>query len=243
MTSYTKKQQQAIDMFNYYKKYAISEYEKIFKDLTTPSMYEIQNRIQDKYEINDDIMEIINKYYMKNKNKVNIKFFNKNGFKYKQRYGLCLTYPGTEKIRVDDLHRPQVILKDSFINISPDYPYNEVDKDTKKQKYYGNYKNHYIYLEGYSKSNGIIQPIYKCEMLNINGWYFDFASYHYYTRGKAVSYKYCISQLSKDELKILLDNAGIKYNKSDSKHALVCRLIGENPKDNKYTPDMKNMRR
>ena len=136
------------------------------------------------------------------------------------------------------------LLQDAFNDSKgPDYPYNEVDKDTKKQKSYKNYKNNFIYSENYSKTNGIVDPIYKCDMLNINGWYFDYATRPYYTEGKTVSYKYCISQLSKDDLKILLDNAGIKYNKSDNKHALVCRLIGENPKDNKYTADMKHMRR
>ena len=232
--TYTKKQQQAINMFNHYKMLAVAEYEKIFKDLRTPSMYEIQNKLQNKYEINDDIMEIINKYYMKNKNQVNIKFFNENKFKYERGKGLMLTIQGTSIIPV---------LK---VNPNANRMLNQIKPNGEQSKFdycYYN-RNDYIYTEKETNCHEYIdeKTLYKSDMLNINGFYFTpWKKPNYKTRDPHISYKKHMTDFTKDDFKRFLDKHNIEYKKSDSKHGLVCRLIGENPKNNKYTADMKNM--
>jgi len=47
------------------------------------------------------------------------------------------------------------------------------------------------------------------------------------------------SDYDKEILRELLDMNKIKYLKSDTKHALVCRLLGKNPKDPVYTKEVR----
>jgi len=232
--TYTKYQQKRIEMINHYKKYALMEYEKLYKDLKTPSMYEIQNRIQDKYEINDDIMEMINKYYMKKKNEVNITFFHNNEFQWSPGRGLMLSIPDTGYFKDN-----KPVLKYTK-NISGGTPHPLIDNNGNQvfSKYWG--KNECIYNRSAQRCLGIPREIYKSDMLNINGYYFT-ASLKGYYNDKNISYKNDMKDYKKIELKDLLYKQGIEYKKSDTKHGLVCRLIGENPKDKKYTDDMKNM--
>jgi hypothetical protein len=229
--TYTKYQQKRIEMINHYKKYALMEYEKLYKDLKTPTMYEIQNRLQDKYEINDDIMEMINKYYMKKKNEVNITFFHNNEFQWSPGRGLMLSIPETGYFKSD-----KPVLKHTR-KISGGIPHDKLDDGKQLFSSYWS-RSRCIYMRSEQRCLGIPCDIYKSDMLNINGYYFTF-SLSPLLDDKNISYKDDMKQYKKKQLQDLLFEVDIEYKKSDTKHALVCRLIGENPKDKKYTDDMR----
>ena len=231
--TYTKFQQKRIEMINHYKKYALMEYEKLYKDLKTPTMYEIQNRIQDKYEINDDIMEMINKYYMKKKNEVNITFFHNNEFIWSHGKGLMLWIPETGYFKDN---KPVLKYTRKICGGTPHCVLNNGKQLF--SSYWG--RTEYIYNRSQQRVLGIPREIYKSDMLNINGYYFTSSLKEYYN-DKNISYKNDMKNYKKIELQDLLFELDIEYKKSDTKHALVCRLIGENPKDKKYTDDMRNM--
>jgi hypothetical protein len=232
--TYTKYQQKRIEMIEHYKKYALMEYEKLYKDLKNPTMYEIQNRLQDKYEINDDIMEMINKYYMKKKNEVNIKFFHNNEFKWNHGKGLMLWIPETGYFKDS-----KPVLKKLNL-VSQALPYSSMydGKQLCCNSFYT--KNQCIYSEKEQRLQGVPHIVYKSDMLNINGYYFGYTLKGFYNNMN-VSYKTHMKDYKKQELQDFLDKHNIEYKKSDTKHGLVCRLIGENPKDKKYTDDMRNM--
>jgi hypothetical protein len=91
-------------------------------------------------------------------------------------------------------------------------------------------KEHY-YLEQRIPGNNFRYNIYGLKMRDD---YFEGSRFHW-----LIKYNQDENRCSKDHLKEYLKQNNIKYLQSDSRHALLCRLMGRNPKDPVYTKAIK----
>ena len=105
---------------------------------------------------------------------------------------------------------------------------NKVMNESENRHRLANDQEHF-YQEKRIKGNNIRYNIYGLKMRSD---YHDSCRFHW-------NFKYRQDICSKDHLKEYLKQNNIKYLQSDSRHALLCRLMGRNPKDPVYTKAIK----
>jgi len=156
-----------------------------------PSEYKIMKMIADKFNICDDIEEIINSHLQKIKMKKYIKKFTP------QLYLNILTN--------------EYLKGDCFPSALNSYKIQRGEE-------------HFYYTYRIDR-----QMYY-----NIYGLKIDGQHTHYHLK-----WYQDLNKTTKDDIRKYLKQNNIKYLQSDSRHALICRLIGRNPKDPVYTRQIK----